>query len=149
MPSKDRVRGKQRANLFEHLASKYLASGRQPPPLVIVQQYTFRTKFLFEDLILGPEVLDDLLLLAIDPAGEDHEVQLTRLKDEIHERAVRVKVLRGPSPSCAVACRSTDMAASVARSAWTSPVRNVWANDTAVAFSRKRLSVPFTTRATV
>ena len=31
-----------------------------------------------------PVELDDLLLLAMDPANEDHEKELPRLKDEVH-----------------------------------------------------------------
>ena len=42
------------------------------------------TLFLFEDLVLGAEVLDDFLLLAVAPAGQDGEQELPGLEDEVH-----------------------------------------------------------------
>jgi len=42
--------------------------------------------FIFTlDLIHGTEVFIDLLLLAIDPSGQDQEVKLPRLQDESHD----------------------------------------------------------------
>jgi len=39
-------------------------------------------RFLSNDLVLGSEVVDDLLLLSIDSAGEDEEEKLPRLQDQ-------------------------------------------------------------------
>ena len=38
---------------------------------------------LLEDLVFRAQVVDDLLLLAIDPACQDEEKQLPRLQDEV------------------------------------------------------------------
>jgi hypothetical protein len=41
-------------------------------------------EFIFEDLVLGAELLDDFLLLAVDPAGQDGEEELPGLENEVH-----------------------------------------------------------------
>ena len=54
-----------------------------------------RIRFLpmrfFEHLVFRSQVLDHFLLLAIDPASEDDDIELPRLKDEIHDRSIGVK----------------------------------------------------------
>ena len=40
--------------------------------------------FLFQDLVFGAQVVDDFLLLAVHPAGEDDQQKLPRLQDEVH-----------------------------------------------------------------
>jgi len=79
VPSQNRVGSKQRTNLFQHLAAQDLTLDCQPAPLVIIQQNAFRTEFLPEHLILGPEVIDHLLLLVVDPTRKDDEIELPRL----------------------------------------------------------------------
>jgi hypothetical protein len=43
---------------------------------------------------LGSQILDDFLLLAIDPAGKDYNEQLPRLKNEFHRRLGQAKPRR-------------------------------------------------------
>ena len=47
----------------------------QTPPLAIVEQNGFLAELLSEHTIFGPKVLDHVLLLAIDPAGQDQDQQ--------------------------------------------------------------------------
>jgi hypothetical protein len=47
--------------------------------LVVVKQDTFWREFLFQHLILGPEVFNDFLLLAVNPATDDREIELSGL----------------------------------------------------------------------
>ena len=42
--------------------------------------------------------MDHFLLLALDPANEDYEVELPRLQNEVHDYVVVVKWLEGRSP---------------------------------------------------
>jgi hypothetical protein len=79
VPSQYRIGREQSANLFEHLASRDLAFDCQSPTLIVVEQYEFRAKLLSQYLILGPKVLDYFLLLAVDPAGDDYQIELPRL----------------------------------------------------------------------
>jgi len=61
-----------------------LAFDRQASALVIIEEDSALADLFLEDLILGAKVLDDLLLLPIDPACQDDEEQLLRLKNEVH-----------------------------------------------------------------
>jgi hypothetical protein len=56
--------------------------------LAIVEQYPFLAEFLFENLVLGPQVFDHFLLLSVDPTSKYEKIQLPRLKDEFHEQCV-------------------------------------------------------------
>jgi hypothetical protein len=71
MPAEDRIRSDDSCQLLEHLAPEGLAFDSQPPPLVVVKQDSVLSELLSEDPILRYEVLDSVLLSAIDPARED------------------------------------------------------------------------------
>ena len=86
MPAKDGVRRKQGTELFELLSAKNLSFDCQSSPLVIVQLNSFLANFFFKYLVLGPQILDHFLLLAIDPAGKEHHHQVPRLQNEVHLR---------------------------------------------------------------
>jgi hypothetical protein len=50
------------------------------------EQDPFLAELLFEYRVLGSQILNHILLLAIDPAGKDHDEQLPRLQNEFHRR---------------------------------------------------------------
>jgi hypothetical protein len=50
----------------------------------IGQENPFPAHLLYQRLNLGVLELDDLLLPAVDPAGQDQEEELPRVEDEIH-----------------------------------------------------------------
>src|SRR5262249_27770035 len=56
-----------------------------PAALVVVEQDAFLAQLLLEHLVFGTEVLDDLLLLAMDPAGQDDQQELPGVQDEVHQ----------------------------------------------------------------
>ena len=80
MPPEDRIRSHDGGQLFEHLAPEYLAFDGQPPALAVVKEDSPLPEFLSEDPILRYEVLDNVLLSAIDPARKDQEQELPWLK---------------------------------------------------------------------
>ena len=84
VPTQDRVRRKQRADLLEPLSSKDLALDGQSTPLIVVEQNPLLAKLLFQDLVFGPEVFDPLLLFSMNSTGQDHEQELPRLQNETH-----------------------------------------------------------------
>jgi hypothetical protein len=84
MPPENRIRSHDRGQLLEHLPPEDLAFDGQAPPLVVVEQDSVLSERLSEDPILRQEVLDGVLLSAIDPAGEDQEQQLPWLKLRLH-----------------------------------------------------------------
>ena len=88
MPTQDRVGREQCADLLQPLPTENLALDRQSTPLVVAEQDAFLAQLFFEHLVLGPQVLDYLLLLPVDPACQNHDQQLPRLEDEAHGQAV-------------------------------------------------------------
>ena len=84
MPAENRIRSHDGGQLLKHLPPEDLAFDGQPPPLVVVEQDSVLPELLSENPILRQEVLDGVLLSAIDPAGQDQEQQLPRLKQCLH-----------------------------------------------------------------
>ena len=84
MPAEDRVRREERADFLQSLASEHFPFDGQSSPLIVVEQDAFRTVQFLEHGVLRTQVIDCLLLLAVDPAGEDREEELPRLEDEVH-----------------------------------------------------------------
>ena len=84
MPSKNRVGCKQRADFFKQFVAQDLTFDGQATSLIVGQQNSFLANLFLENLILGTKVIDDDLLLAIDPAGQDDETQLPRPQNEVH-----------------------------------------------------------------
>jgi hypothetical protein len=52
--------------------------------LVIVKQNPFLAKFFSEHFIFGLQIINSILLFAVDPTGEDEEEQLPRLQYKTH-----------------------------------------------------------------
>ena len=91
MPAENRVWSEERADFAENLPAEHLAFDGQTAALVIVEQNAFLAELLAENLILGTEIRDHVLLLPIDPARKNEKVQLPRLKDELHACAALVE----------------------------------------------------------
>jgi hypothetical protein len=84
VPTQDGVRRHQGADLSEEPAAKDLGFDCQASALIVVEQDASLDELLPEDLVFGAQVVDDLLLLAIDPTGEDEEQKLPGLEDKVH-----------------------------------------------------------------
>ena len=84
VPTQDGVRCEQRTYRLEHLAAEDFAFDGQPPTLIVGEDDPALAEFFFEDLVLGAEVFDDFLLLAVAPAGQDGEQELPGLENEVH-----------------------------------------------------------------
>ena len=91
MPAEDGVGSKQHANLLKSFPTEKLALHRQSPSLVIVEQDPFLANPLLEYPVLRDQVMDHFLLLALDPADQDEEIDVPRLQNEVHDYAVVVK----------------------------------------------------------
>ena len=68
MPPENRIRSRDAGQLLEHLPPEDLAFDSQAPPLVVAEQNSVLPELLSEDPILRQEVLDGVLLSAIDPS---------------------------------------------------------------------------------
>ena len=70
MPGEQGIRAHDGFELLEHAAPQALRFGGQPNALVVGEPETARTELLSKDAILGLEIVDDLALLLVDPAGQ-------------------------------------------------------------------------------
>ena len=87
MPAKNCVRREQRAEVTEQFSAEYLTLQRQSTPLIIVEQESSLAELLLEDSILSHQILDDFLLLAVDPVRKHDETEFPGLKNRCHDRA--------------------------------------------------------------
>ena len=76
VPTEDRVGGDDCRQLGHGPAAQDLALDGQNPPLVIGKENPFPSHLVHQGLDLGVLELDDFLLPAVDPAGEDEEEEL-------------------------------------------------------------------------
>jgi len=77
--------------LGEKLAAEDFGFDGQTSALIVIEQDAPFAELLPEDLVFGAQVVDDLLLLAIDPTGEDEEQKVSGLEDKVHGRLGEVK----------------------------------------------------------
>jgi hypothetical protein len=73
MPAEDRIWSHDGRQLLQHPAPENLAFDGQSPALVVAKEDSLFPELLSEDPILRYEVLDSVLLFAIDPTREDQE----------------------------------------------------------------------------
>jgi hypothetical protein len=66
-------------------ASQKFAFDCHSSSLVVVEQNAFLAELLPEHLIFGPQVVDYRLLLPIDSASQDLEIELPGMQGEFHQ----------------------------------------------------------------
>ncbi len=76
VPSQERLRRDDASHSAQRLQPKSSALHGQAAPLVIREAQSTATELLAQDAVLLLEVVDDVLLLPIDPAGEEEDEQL-------------------------------------------------------------------------
>jgi len=52
--------------------------------LIVDKQNPFFAELFSEHFILGPQIINYILLVAVDPPGQDEEKQLPWLQNEVH-----------------------------------------------------------------
>jgi hypothetical protein len=71
VPAQDRFRRDDVGELVEHATAEGHAAHREPTPIVVGESQASLAKLLPEDSVLIKEVVEDPLLVAVQPAGED------------------------------------------------------------------------------
>ncbi len=71
VPAEDRLRRDDRRELVEHAPAEWDAADGEPDAIVIIQAELAPAERRFEDAVLLAEVLEDALLVAAEPAGEE------------------------------------------------------------------------------
>jgi hypothetical protein len=75
VPSQNRVGRHDRCHLLQHPATESLAPRRQPPALGVSQPNSPASQLLLENAILLHQIVDHLLLAAVDPSSQGDEQQ--------------------------------------------------------------------------
>ena len=86
VPAQDRIRCHDAGDVRETLPSEGLPFHGESAPLVVGEANASRAVCRAEDPVLLQQVLDDVLLLSIDPAGEQQEQEGERGRQPIHWR---------------------------------------------------------------
>jgi hypothetical protein len=76
VPTQNGVRGDDGADASENAATEDLAFGCESTALVIGESKASATELLLQHAILFDEVINDLPLMAVDPASERGEEEL-------------------------------------------------------------------------
>ncbi|MBM3789120.1 MAG: hypothetical protein FJW35_02095 [Acidobacteria bacterium] len=76
MPAKNALGSHDGGKPIEHLAAEGLAFDGKPASPAVVEENSFLSELLPQYPVLSEEVLEGVLLPAIDPAGEDEEQQV-------------------------------------------------------------------------
>ena len=76
VPAQDRVGRDETGHVHEALPAERLAFDCQATPLVIGKAETPVAELFAEDAVLGLEVVDHVLLVAVDPAGDEQDEEL-------------------------------------------------------------------------
>ena len=84
MPAQERVRSDDRGQFVEGFAAERLALEGQAAALVIVQENATLAEFFSQHLILSQQILDRVLLVSVDPTGQDEKQELPGLEHEVH-----------------------------------------------------------------
>ena len=84
MPAEDRVGGHEGRDLAQEPSAESAAFGGKAAALVIGQPEAAARQLPLEDSVLRHEVLNDVLLVAIDPSGEGHEQYLQGVEVDSH-----------------------------------------------------------------
>lgn len=83
-PPPNRVGCDDRAGLLEEPSPNAIAFRREPPTLVVVEPDPLRSDLLSQHSVLLPQLLDDVLLLFVEPSGAKHR---RNLDDRVHPLA--------------------------------------------------------------
>ena len=76
MPGKQRIRCHQRFDFSECLSAKIFSFHGQPDSLFIGEPKTPSIKLIFEHAVFFDQVVDDSLLVAVEPAGQRDDQKL-------------------------------------------------------------------------
>ena len=84
MTAQDCIGCKQRPDLDKQLSTEQLPLHCQSPTLIVTKQDAFLSQLLAKHLVLRAQVIDDLSLLAVDPARKNKQIELPWLGAKSH-----------------------------------------------------------------
>jgi hypothetical protein len=97
VPSQDRVECHDGCDLRQYASTELLALRRETSALVVGQPNAPSPQLRSEDTVLFDQVLDDSLLVEVDPSSEGHEQQSERVEIGRHQPILQC-LISGPCP---------------------------------------------------
>jgi len=97
VPSQDRVGCHDRCDLRQYASTERLALRREASAVVVGQPHAPSPQLLSKDTVLFDQVLDDSLLVAVEPSSEGHEQQSERGEIGRHQPILQC-LISGPCP---------------------------------------------------
>ena len=86
MPRQQGVGRDERVQILEHPAAQGLRLGSQTPVLGVREPEPAGGDLLAQDPVLFLEIVNDIALLLVDPAGEGDDEKLERPRERTHRR---------------------------------------------------------------
>ncbi len=83
VPAQERVGRDDPGQFVETLAAEHLAFDGQASTLIVVEQNPTLAELFSQHLILSQQILDRVLLVSIDPAGQNQEQQQPGFEHEV------------------------------------------------------------------
>ena len=90
VPTQDPIRGEQRGELGQPLASQDFPFDRQAAPLIVGQHNPLGTVRFPEHPVLGEQIINHLLLLPVHPAGHARHQHVHRFQNKAHAAPLEV-----------------------------------------------------------
>ena len=78
-PGHDRVRCDDRRDLLEQATAESLALHGEPPAFFIGEAESLSAEIAFKNAVFCDKIVDDILLMPMDPAGNGEDEELPRL----------------------------------------------------------------------
>ena len=88
VPREQGVRGHDGPELLQHASTECVGFGGQTEPLVVGEPEPPRSELLAEHAILLLQIVDDVALLLVDPAGQRDQKEPERMPERNHGRSV-------------------------------------------------------------
>ena len=84
VPAQKRIGPDDSDQFVESFATEDLALNGQTSTLVVIEQDSTLAEVFSQHLILSQQILDRVLLVSVDPTGQDEKQELPGLEHEVH-----------------------------------------------------------------
>ncbi len=84
VPAQERIGPDNSGQFVESFATEDLAFDGQASTLVVVEQDSTLAEVFSQHLVLSQQILDRVVLVSVNPAGQDEKQELPGLEHEVH-----------------------------------------------------------------
>ncbi len=84
VPAQERIGPDNSGQFVESFATEDLTLNGQTSTLVVIEQDSTLAEVFSQHLVLSQQILDRVLLVSVDPTGQDEKQELPGLEHEVH-----------------------------------------------------------------